>query len=83
MKNNNYNLNLPKYRKEIISLYNNHMSPEKIAKLVGQKITRCDIEKILDEEGVERRTLQESMFKGIKIPSKKELYNEYIPKRFG
>ena len=48
--NNNYNLSLPKYQKEIVSLYNNKMSLEKIAKLAGA--TRHDIERILNEEGV-------------------------------
>ncbi|MBU2523088.1 MAG: hypothetical protein KKE23_02240 [Nanoarchaeota archaeon] len=74
---NNYDdLNFPAYRKEIISLYKNKMSPERIAKLAGAR--RGDIERILNEKGVERRTLQESMFKGTKIPTKKELYDEYI-----
>lgn len=72
----NHYLIRPVYRKQIVSLYKNKNSPEKIARIVGHKITRHDIEKILNEEGVKRRTLGESMFKGEKIPTKKELEHD-------
>ena len=76
--NKEHYLGIPVYRQEIDKLYKNKNSPEKIAKIVGHKVTRHDVEKVLDEMNVKRRDLRNSMFKGNKIPTRNALYRDRI-----
>ena len=75
-QNSYNNLNFSAYRKEIVSMYTKEkMSLDKVAGIA--KTWRGTIEKILDEEKVERRTREESLFKGNKFPTGEELKEDY------